>query len=197
MFVINLICDKHPLRKKGRATEYSVWGFYNIRIMDKYFLNKKKITCADTKEICYGYKEYLLSEHWKNFRLSVINSRKKCECCGKTYEIMNVHHISYKSLGKEKSKDVALLCEDCHKYIHAIKSGRAICSSERILRMVKKPKHTKNKAKKSQRVCDNCIFFTRSKEGNKSYPLCTKTMIYYPKAQIEYNCRNFKSKYDK
>lgn len=39
MFVMNLICDKHPLRKKGRATEYSVWGFYNIREMPK---NSKK-----------------------------------------------------------------------------------------------------------------------------------------------------------
>lgn len=43
----------------------------------------------------------------------------------------------------------------------------AICSDERILRMVKKPKITKNKAKKSERICENCIFFTRSKEGNK------------------------------
>lgn len=163
--------------------------------MDKYFLNKKKITCADTKEVCYGYSEYLSTEHWNRFRTSVIKNRKKCECCGSEKEIMNVHHISYNSLGKEKPKDVALLCEDCHKYIHKIKSGLAICSDERILRMVKKPKAIKNKAKKSERICENCIFYARSKEGNKIHPVCSKTMIYYPKAQIEHKCRFFKSKY--
>lgn len=162
--------------------------------MQDYYLTKKKYTCRDTQETCVGYINYLQSEHWKRFRESIIKKRKKCECCGTANPIMNVHHISYSNVGREKEKDVALLCEDCHKYIHEIKSGKAICGDERILRLVKKPKCTKNKAKKTEIICENCIFFTRSKEGNKSHPLCSKTMIYYPKAQIEYKCRFFKSK---
>lgn len=163
--------------------------------MDKYFVGKKKITCTDTKEVCNGYNEYLCSEHWKRFRASVIKKRKVCEICGGTSYIMNVHHITYNSLGKEKDKDVALLCVDCHKYVHEVKSGKAVCSDERVLRIVKKPKASKNKAKNAERTCENCIFFTRSKEGNKSHPLCSKTMIYYPQSQIEYKCRFFNSKF--
>lgn len=164
--------------------------------MQDYYLTKKKYTCRDTKETCIGYSNYLQTDHWKRFRDSIIKSRKKCECCGAVEPIMNVHHISYSNVGKEKGADVALLCVDCHKYIHQIKDGKAVCSDERILRFVRKYKKKKNNPQIIEKVCENCIFFTRSKEGGKSHPLCTKTMIYYPQSQIEYRCRSFKSKYD-
>lgn len=164
--------------------------------MNEYYLKTKKYTCKDTKEVCIGYENYLQTDHWKRFRDSIIKQRKKCECCGAIEPIMNVHHISYINIGKEKASDVALLCIDCHKYIHRVKNGEAVCSDERILRLVKKNKPTKSKAKTTERTCDNCIFFTKSKEGGKFHPLCTKTMIYYPKHQIGYNCRKFNSKYE-
>lgn len=85
---------------------------------------------------------------------------------------MNVHHISYSNIGKEKDRDVALLCVNCHKYIHEIKSGRVICSDERILRLVKKPKRKKPKinhfAKKSKQNKKN-----KKNRGNKNvFNLC-------------------------
>ena len=113
--------------------------------MQDYYLTKKKYTCRDTKETCIGYSNYLQTEHWKRFRDSIIKQRKKCECCGAVEPIMNVHHISYSNVGKGRERDVALLCPDCHKYIHQIKNGSVICTSERILRLVKKPKRKKPK----------------------------------------------------
>lgn len=119
--------------------------------MQDYYLTKKKYYCRDTQEICIGYNNYLNTEHWKRFRDSIIKERKKCECCGAIYPIMNVHHISYSNVGKEKQKDVALLCYDCHRYIHEIKNGNVVCTSERILRLVKKPKRKKPIVKKQKK----------------------------------------------
>lgn len=134
--------------------------------MQDYYLTKKKYTCRDTQEVCFGYTNYLNTQHWKKFRDNIVKSRKKCECCGAIEPIMNVHHISYSNIGKEKDRDVALLCVNCHKYIHAIKSGKAICSDERILRLVKKPKRKKPKinhfAKKSNKNKKN-----KKNRGNK------------------------------
>lgn len=111
--------------------------------MQDYYLTKKKYTCRDTQEVCFGYENYLNTQHWKQFRDKIIKSRKKCECCGAIEQIMNVHHISYSNIGKEKDRDVALLCINCHKYIHDIKSGKVECSDKRILQLVKKPKRKK------------------------------------------------------
>lgn len=111
--------------------------------MQDYYLTKKKYFCRDTQETCIGYSNYLQTEHWKRFRDNIIKSRKKCECCGTIEPIMNVHHISYSNIGKEKDRDVALLCVKCHKYIHDIKRGLVFCDNERILRLVKKPKRKK------------------------------------------------------
>jgi phage terminase large subunit GpA-like protein len=113
--------------------------------MQDYYLTKKKYVCRDTQETCIGYSNYLQTEHWKRFRDSIIKERKKCQCCGIVADIMNVHHISYRNVGKEKKSDVALLCPDCHTYIHEIKNGNVVCTSERILRLVKKPKRKKPK----------------------------------------------------
>ena len=115
--------------------------------MQDYYLTKKKYYCRDTQETCIGYNNYLQTEHWKRFRDSIIKERKKCECCGIVSLIMNVHHISYRNVGKEKKSDVALLCPDCHTYIHEIKNGNVVCTSERILRLVEKPKRKKPKRK--------------------------------------------------
>lgn len=127
--------------------------------MQDYYLTKKKYTCRDTQEVCFGYQNYLNTQHWKKFRDSIIKSRKKCECCGTTEPIMNVHHISYSNIGKEKDRDVALLCISCHKYIHEIKKGIVICTDKRILRLVEKPKRKKP---------NKNIFLKKSKKTSKN-----------------------------
>lgn len=183
----------------GKVCSYHISTFAVILYyaMNNYYLNEKKYYCPDTKETCIGYKNYLQTEHWKNFRLSVISSRKKCQCCGTDDGIMHVHHLSYKNVGKEKSGDVALLCNNCHEHIHKIKSGEEVCSDEAILRLVKKePRKKKTVKHTNERTCKNCVFFTRSAEGGKKIPLCTKTMIYYPETQMQ-NCKKFVSNYNK
>lgn len=117
--------------------------------MKDYYANKKKYYCRDTQETCVGYDNYLKTQHWKQFREKIIKERKFCEICKNVEYIMNVHHISYKNIGKEKKSDVALLCNDCHKYIHKIKNGEITCSDKAILKFVKKPKRKKSIKKKN------------------------------------------------
>ena len=49
--------------------------------MDKYFKCKKKICCKDTGEICFGYANYLKSQHWALTRSRIIQNHPYCEMC--------------------------------------------------------------------------------------------------------------------
>lgn len=44
----------------------------------------------------------------------------KCEWCGLVNKANHLHHkkSGYKRLGKERPKDVMVLCENCHSKIH-------------------------------------------------------------------------------
>ncbi len=76
---------------------------------------------------------YLRSEHWRNLRRRVLGD--ECYCCGmnwktgawnqddngNTTELLELHHISYKNLGKPgEDNDVITVCASCHDHITAI-----------------------------------------------------------------------------
>lgn len=64
------------------------------------------------------YKFYLLTKEWKRIRKRVIKRAKGiCETC-KIEKIVDVHHLSYKNLGKEKLCDLRGLCRECHSIMH-------------------------------------------------------------------------------
>ena len=65
------------------------------------------------------YREYLKTEHWKNFREHVLEIRgRKCEDCGAENVTFHVHHECYDWLGEERLEDVRVLCRNCHKLRH-------------------------------------------------------------------------------
>jgi len=67
------------------------------------------------------YKDYLQSQHWQKKRKEAIaESGGRCMICGGTYNL-EVHHITYERLGNELTFDLACLCHECHKAVHAIK----------------------------------------------------------------------------
>ena len=85
-------------------------------------------------------KAYYSSSHWKKFRLNLTDSTDcSCEICGrprwayykvntkkhkkgdrKRLLVMTVHHKTYETLGKEKLKDVMVLCRMCHEFAHTL-----------------------------------------------------------------------------
>lgn len=66
------------------------------------------------------YYEYIKSDKWKKKREHRLKQLgNKCKRCSSTYKL-NVHHLTYKRLGREKSKDLTVLCNTCHNFYHSV-----------------------------------------------------------------------------
>jgi len=64
------------------------------------------------------YAEYLRSHEWKAKKALALDCHgRKCADCGAT-EPLEVHHVTYKRLGREKLKDLLILCAACHRIRH-------------------------------------------------------------------------------
>lgn len=62
-----------------------------------------------------GYSNYIKSARWKAKRELVFNATGKyCKACGKANGILNVHHLSYDRLGRERLSDLIVLCKQDH-----------------------------------------------------------------------------------
>ena len=73
-----------------------------------------------------SYQDYLLSDHWKDVRRRFWASKLhngSCFVCS-SKDKLQVHHKSYKRIGKEKMGDLILLCGKCHKETHDFDRGR-------------------------------------------------------------------------
>jgi 5-methylcytosine-specific restriction endonuclease McrA len=65
-----------------------------------------------------AYERYLNSDLWrKNRQPALDRAGNACEKCG-AVEALNVHHLTYKRLGKELPKDLQVLCRPCHLLVH-------------------------------------------------------------------------------
>ena len=70
-----------------------------------------------------NYADYLKSPHWKAKRKEALEYHgRKCHDCGAT-QGLEVHHLTYKGLGREKMRDLQVLCGDCHAIRHEDKPG--------------------------------------------------------------------------
>jgi len=64
------------------------------------------------------YKDYLFTEHWDDIRWRELHRvLYKCQLCGGKQALV-VHHENYRSRGEESSKDLVVVCADCHDKIH-------------------------------------------------------------------------------
>ena len=101
------------------------------------------------------YAEYLVSEHWKKLRAAKIaESGRICFYCKSTYHIQ-VHHMRYRSSWEDAElEDLVVVCEDCHRKIHAGK--------------IKTTPSKKKKAKKRKTVAKIC-FSVEKRYHSKAY----------------------------
>lgn len=61
---------------------------------------------------------YLKSIHWRTFRKTALQSHGRiCKACG-SMKRLDVHHLNYLRLWKERITDVEILCRKCHKKEH-------------------------------------------------------------------------------
>lgn len=67
-----------------------------------------------------NYLDYIKSKPWKILSERIKQQRgNKCQLCSKTNNIQ-VHHNTYKRLGKEEDNDLIVLCESCHIKFHRV-----------------------------------------------------------------------------
>ena len=63
---------------------------------------------------------YMRSDTWNKLRKSVLKrDNYSCQGCNIEDVSLEVHHITYKRLYKERKSDLVSLCRNCHQEIHA------------------------------------------------------------------------------
>lgn len=65
------------------------------------------------------YPEYLDTEHWQELRKVALRKAEcKCHRCGGNDRELHVHHLTYERRGRERQKDLMVLCVECHEKAH-------------------------------------------------------------------------------
>ena len=66
------------------------------------------------------YSEYMKSERWQKVRARrIFKDRGMCFVCGSRHNL-EVHHLHYRRLGREKLEDLITLCKTHHRMYHEI-----------------------------------------------------------------------------
>lgn len=67
------------------------------------------------------YNKYIHSNKWRRRRVrALILGGHKCALCNSREELQ-VHHLSYEHLGKERDYELQVLCHSCHQDVHGRK----------------------------------------------------------------------------
>ncbi len=73
----------------------------------------------DPEPFEFSYKEYLLSEEWKQTRQRILDrDGNRCLVCNSPKNL-NVHHRTYERIGAEHDSDLTTMCQPCHAVFHA------------------------------------------------------------------------------
>ena len=135
-------------------------------------LTFQNIVCS-TGEIAKDYTDYLLTKHWRQLRQIIYEERgRKCQQCKKEITEYNLHHFTYKRIGKERKSDLKLLCYDCHEQVHFQKELKARCATKRD-----KNKKTKRRQTVESILSDTPVVhyysgkFRNPIEAKKIYPV--------------------------
>lgn len=95
--------NKGFLRGKARPVKVTYIDGSTKTVEAKHFHKKKK-----------SRNWYLKTDHWKVMR-SAAKSRDNYKCveCESTAKL-EVHHLTYENIGKERLEDLITLCQPCH-----------------------------------------------------------------------------------
>jgi hypothetical protein len=86
----------------------------------------RRIHPAQQRELrSTSYAKYLESPHWATTRKRALH-RAGFQCAGcEAKSFLDVHHRSYKNLGRENEADLMVLCRKCHEFIHWLQDSGA------------------------------------------------------------------------
>lgn len=83
--------------------------------------SKKKVPLKPKKgkPARVDYYDYINSKEWSEKSRQFRKETGKCEMCG-SMKKLQCHHLHYRTLGREKRKDIQVLCHTCHMKVHNI-----------------------------------------------------------------------------
>ena len=65
-----------------------------------------------------AYSKYRKSWRWQNKRRTILKrAGYRCRKCGRRVATQ-VHHETYRRIGRERLRDLTAVCGGCHKQIH-------------------------------------------------------------------------------
>ena len=83
-----------------------------------------------------SYQEYIRSAEWKRrAKQAIEHYGGKCAICG-SKDRLEVHHKTYQRLGRERMKDLEVLCSGCHGIEHEDKYTPRDDLTQRFLAIV-------------------------------------------------------------
>jgi len=96
------------------------------------------------------YSDYLQSSHWQEYKKTYRKWHPyECSCCKTTEERLELHHLTYRNIGKEKFKDTIYLCPFCHQSLHRFKNKK-LCLEQLFILIKTQPFPSKKKKKKKK-----------------------------------------------
>jgi len=124
---MNMDVLEHIMGKNGgsRIDPAASAGWLEKRVLRDHPHISKKNLSKILKRGWYKYDDYIKSEKWINRRERYWDNHERiCYCCEEFAP--SIHHITYKTLGREPDCDLRAVCNDCHEGIHRlVKSGKA------------------------------------------------------------------------
>lgn len=94
------------------------------------------------------YNQYIKGPRWAAKREAWFNAFGKwCRACGRTTGPIQLHHMTYERLGRERMSDLVALCRDCHSDVESLyrRSGRGNRMAITIAFIKSRRKHGKRK----------------------------------------------------
>jgi len=77
------------------------------------------------------YNAYMRSDEWRQVRQAALaRAQQQCQECGERNRL-EVHHLTYERLGRERPNDLRVLCDSCHEEAdktRAAKNRKAVAS---------------------------------------------------------------------
>jgi 5-methylcytosine-specific restriction endonuclease McrA len=69
------------------------------------------------------YEKYVKLDCWSLRRGEYLKRHCYCEMCGQSNVTLQVHHLTYERLGREKDDDLVAVCVPCHRTFHKLPQG--------------------------------------------------------------------------
>lgn len=111
------------------------------------------------------HREYIDSDVWKARRMLYFETHsKKCSLCSSACEI-DLHHINYSHLGKERDKDLLAICRTHHNMIHSYQKQHKCSVKEATLSVIE----IFVSGQKAKTIDRGLVYPKKTKSKKKSY----------------------------